>query len=107
MYNPEVYNFKTLFGPNLNIWEADYNLLNKFVIHKFIQYQVINIKDYSLWKSIQIDFVKFEVKHFDKLDNAILKVFKDYYYLYKVWINFNLGHNKTYNITILKTVIAK
>lgn len=43
----------------------------------------MNIENYGLWKSIQIDFVKFKIKYFNKLDNAILRVFRVYYYLYR------------------------
>lgn len=35
------------------------------------------IKDYSLWKFIQMDFARFEAEHFDKLDNASLRVFRN------------------------------
>ena len=30
-----------------------------------------------------MNFVKFEIEHFDELDNATLRVFRDYYYLYE------------------------
>lgn len=48
LHNLEVYNFKILFGPSLNIQEVDYDLLNKYVVYKVNQYQAINIEDYSL-----------------------------------------------------------
>lgn len=67
----------------------------------------MNIKDYFFWESIKMDFVKLEAEHFDKLDNATLKVFKDYYYPYRFWIDLNLRLNKIYNTTILKAVAAK
>lgn len=83
MHSPEVYNFKILFRFSFNVQEADYNLLNKYVIYKVIQYQAMNIEDYSFWESIQIDFVKFEEEHFNKSDKAILRVFRDYCYPYR------------------------
>lgn len=46
-YNLEVYNFKILFRPSFNFQEADYNLLNKYIIYKVNQYQAINIKNYG------------------------------------------------------------
>lgn len=64
LYDPKVYDFKILFGLSFNSQEVHYNLLNKYVIYKINQYQIINIKNYSFWESIQIDFVKFEVKYF-------------------------------------------
>ena len=48
LHNPEVHNFKILFRTSFNIQEADYNLLNKYVIYKINQYQIININGYSL-----------------------------------------------------------
>lgn len=54
-----------------------------------------------------MDFMKFQAKYFDELDNAILRVFRDYCYPYKFWIDFNLGLNKTCNIVMLETTIAK
>ncbi len=79
-YDSEVYNFKILFRSSLNIQETNYNLLNKYVIYKINQYQAINIEDYSLSRSIQIDFLKFEAIYFNELDNATLRVFRDYCY---------------------------
>lgn len=54
-----------------------------------------------------MDFMKFEAKYFDKLDNITLKIFRNYYYLYEFQIDFNFGFNKTYNTVILKAVIAQ
>lgn len=51
--------------------------------------------------------MKVEVEHFDKLDNAILRVFKDYYYPNGLWINLNLDLDKTCNIAMLRAVAAK
>lgn len=48
LHDSKVYNFKIFFGPNFDIQEAYYNLLNKYVIYKFNQYKVMNIKNYSL-----------------------------------------------------------
>ena len=64
-HNLKVHDFNALFELSFNIQKADYNLLNKYVIYKVNQYQAINIEDYSLWESIQIDFMKFEAKYFD------------------------------------------
>ncbi len=106
-YDPEVHDFKVLFGPSFNVQEADYDLLNKYVVYKANEYRVMNIEDYSFWKSIQMDFVKFEAKHFDQFDNAILRVFRDYCYLHGFWIDFNLSLNKTCNTTMLEAVAAE
>ena len=51
--------------------------------------------------------MKFDAKNFNELDNATLRVFRDYCYLYGFWINLNLGLNKTSNIAILEVVAAK
>ena len=67
----------------------------------------MNIEDFSLGEFIQIDFVKFETKHFDEFNNGTLKIFRDYGYPHRFWINLKLGFNKTYNTIILKVVAAK
>ncbi len=107
LYDPEVHNFKILFGPSYNIQEANYNLLNKYIVYKVNQYQAIDIKDYSLWEFIQMNFVKFEAEYFDQLDNATLRVFRDYCYLHRFWIDINLNFNKTCNTAMLEAVTAK
>ena len=67
----------------------------------------MNIENYSLWKFIKIDFMKFEVEYYDQLDNATLRVFRDYCYPHGFWINFKHGVDKTCNTTMLKAVAAK
>ena len=106
-HDPEVHDFKILFGPSFNVQEANYNLLNKYVVYKVNQYRAMNIEDYSLWESIQMDFVKFEAEHFDELDNATLRVFRDYCYPHGFWINLNLGLDKTCNTAMLEAVAAE
>lgn len=71
LHDPEINNLKILFECKFNFQKADNNLLNKYAIYKFNQYAEINIKDYYLSDSIQMDFANFQVKHFDELDNAI------------------------------------
>lgn len=51
--------------------------------------------------------MRFLAKYFDQLDKVILKVFRNYYYLHKSWINFNLNFNKSYNISIAKVFVTK
>lgn len=51
-----------------------------YVVYKVNQYQVMNIEGNNFGESIQIDFMKFEVKHFNVFDIAILRDYKDYCY---------------------------
>lgn len=53
-----------------------------------------------------MNFVKFEEGHFDQLDNATLRVFRNYCYMYKFWIELNLSSDTTYNTTMLEAVAA-
>lgn len=101
-HNYEVINLRILFAQAFDIQTTDYDLLNKFVIHRFNQYNAVNTEDYSLWDCIQIDFEKWESKYFNKLDNAIWKIFRDYYYHHEYWINYNIAPSKTYTIVMLK-----
>lgn len=91
MYDSEVQDLKILFGLRFNVQKADNDLLNKYVVYKVNQYRAMNIEDYSLWGFIYIDFMKFRAEHFDELDNATLRVFRDYCYLHRFWIDFNLS----------------
>ena len=106
-HDPEVHDFNALFEPSFNVREADYNLLNKYVVYKVNQYRAMNIEDYSLWESIQMDFVKFEAEHFDQLSNAILRVFRDYCYPHGFWIELNSSLDKTFNTAMLEAVAAE
>ena len=54
-----------------------------------------------------MDFMKFKAKYFNELYNVILRVFRDYCYLYRFWIDINLSLDKTYNTGILKDVAAR
>ena len=60
-------NLKIFFDNNIEIEITNHDILNKYIIQKFNQYAAVNAKDYSLWDCIQVDFRKFEAKHFDKL----------------------------------------
>lgn len=51
-----------------------------------------------------MDFIKFETEHFNQLDNVTLRVFRDYCYPHRFWVNFNLNLNKTYNTAILEAI---
>ncbi|MCJ1344272.1 hypothetical protein MMC31_002475 [Peltigera leucophlebia] len=106
-HDPEVHDFKILFGPSFNVQEADYDLLNKYVVYKVNQYRAMNIEDYSFWESIQMNSVKFEAEHFDELDNATLRVFRDYCYPHGFWIDLNLDLDKTCNTAMLEAVSAE
>ncbi|MCJ1346234.1 hypothetical protein MMC31_004449 [Peltigera leucophlebia] len=79
----------------------------EFVIHRFNQYAALNAEDYRLWNCIQMDFRKFEAEHFDELDNATLRVFRDYCYPHGFWIDLNLGLDKTCNTAMLEAVAAE
>lgn len=46
LHDLEVHNFKIFFKLNFKIQETNYNLLNKYILYKVNQYQVINIEDY-------------------------------------------------------------
>ena len=52
LHNLEVNDSNILFVWNFDIQTADFDSLNKYVIYKFDQYTIRNIKDYSLWDFI-------------------------------------------------------
>ena len=45
-HNLKTVDLKVFFSQGFHIQKADYDLINQFVIHKFSQYIVLNIKDY-------------------------------------------------------------
>lgn len=54
-----------------------------------------------------MNFVKFETKHFDELNNTTLRVFRDSRYLSEFLTDLNLGLNKTRNTAMLEVIAAK
>lgn len=64
-------NLKHFFACGFNFQIADHDLISNYHINVSNQYGVINFKDQNLWDYISIDFAKFEIKHFDKLNNNI------------------------------------
>ena len=89
--DPKNIDLKTLFVQGFNIETADHDLINKFVIHRFNQYAALNAKNYRLWDFIQIDFEKFEAKHFDIFYGPTWKIIRDYCYPHGYWIDYNIG----------------
>lgn len=47
LHNSKAIDQKVLFTNNLNIEPFDYNICNKYSIHRFNQYATANAKDYS------------------------------------------------------------
>lgn len=66
-------NFKAFFVHGFIILTADFDLLNKWVIHRFNIYVARNIKDYKLWACIKTNFKKFKAKYFNILDSSTYK----------------------------------
>ena len=71
LHDSKTNDLKTLFACGLDFQTADHDLINNYIVHQVNQYAARNLKDWSLWDSIQIDFAEFEAKHFDELDNDI------------------------------------
>lgn len=51
--------------------------------------------------------MKFETEHLNQFNNAILRIFKDYYCLHRFWINLIFNLNKIYNTTMLEVIVTK
>lgn len=50
-------------------------------------------------------FKKFEIKHWDILNNATWRRIQEYYYPHKLWINVN-NSSKTFITAILESIAA-
>ncbi len=106
-HDQEIVNLKTLFAQGFDFQRTDRDMINQYTTYKFNhEYAKMNVEDYCLWDSIQMNFAEFETRHFDELNNATWRVIKDYYYPHRFWIdhNFSPGRNRT--ITILTAVEA-
>ncbi len=102
-YDQEVVNLKTLLAQGFDFQTTDRDMINQYTIYKFNhEYAEMNVEDYYLWDSIQMDFAEFEARHFDKLNNTTWRVVWDYSYPHGFWIdhNFGLGRNRTTTMLI-------
>ena len=105
-HDPEA-DLKILFDNSIEIETTDHDILNKYAIQKFNQYAAANAEDYSLWDCNQVDFEKFEAKHFDRFYGPPWKLVRDYCYSHEYWIDHNFGTGKTRTTTMLKAVKAE
>ena len=103
-----VVNLKTLFAKEFNFQTIDHDMINQYTIYKFNhEYAEMNIEDYCLWDSIQIDFAEFETRYFDELKNITWRVIRDYCYPHGFWIDHNFGPGKTRTIVMLEAIAAE
>ncbi len=106
-HDPETADLKVLFANGIDLQTADRDLLNKYTIHRFNEYAAANHEDYGLWDCIQIDFEKFEARHFDDLSGTTWRVVKDYCYPHGFWIDHNFGPGRTRTTAMLEAVAAE
>lgn len=77
-------------------------MINLYTIYKvYHKYAEINIKNYFFRDFIQMDFAKFKARNFDKLNNAIWKIVRDYCYKHEFWIDYNFNPSKSRATIIL------
>lgn len=103
LHDPETTDLKALFAQGLTVETADHDLINKFVIQRFNQHRALNAEDWSLWDCIQIDFEKFEAKHFDQVDSLTWKVVRDHSYPHGFLIDYNFSPGRTRTTVMLKS----
>ncbi len=107
LHDQEVVNLKTLFAQGFNFQTTHRDMINQYTIYKFNhEYVEINVEDYCLWDSIQIDFAEFKTRHFNELNNTTWRVVRDYCYPYGFWIDHNFGSDKNRTTTMLTAVEA-
>ena len=104
-HDNEAANLKAFFAHGFDIQTADPNLLDKWVTYRFNICAATKVEDYELWISIQINFKKFEAKHFDMLDNNTWRRIREYCYPYGFWIDVNNG-SETFTTAILEVIAA-
>lgn len=67
----------------------------------------MNIEDHCFWNFIPMDFAKFEIQHFNELDNITMKIIQDCCYLHSFWIDYIFSSSKIYITFILKDIDDK
>ncbi len=85
---------------------TDQEINNKYAIHKFNLYEVVNNENFNFWIYIQVNFEKFEMRHFNELDSSTWKKIISYCYLHRFWINHNFGPSKTCTTAMLEAIAA-
>ena len=100
----EAADLKILFAQGFDFQTTDHDMINKYAIHKFNLYAAANDEDYNLWDCIQVDFEKFEARHFDELHGSTWKIIRNYCYPHGYWIDHNFGPGRTRTTAMLKAV---
>ena len=88
----------------IDLATADTDLIHKYVVYKFYQYEQLNIEDIGLWDVIQKDFKKFREEHFAQLPGATWSIVKDYCYTHEYWLDHNYRPNRSYALIMYNTV---
>lgn len=97
-------NQKIFFAQVLNFEMTDYDMINKYAIYKINQYITANMKDFNLWNSIQDNFKKLKVRHYDKFESNIQNFVRNYYYRHEYQIDHNFSLSKNQTTTMLNAV---
>ncbi len=61
-------------------------LLNKFVLYTFSQYETLNLEDYNLWNAIQVDYEDWKEEHFNQLSESTWKFLRQHCYTHEFWL---------------------
>ncbi len=61
-------------------------LLNKFVLYTFSQYETLNLENYNLWDAIQVDYENWKEEHFNQLSESTWKFLRQHCYTHGFWL---------------------
>ena len=106
-HNYETADFKAIITHGFNVQTTDYDMINKYIIHKLNQYTAANTENFSLWTCIQVDFEKFEAQHFVKLYGSTWNMIMHYCYPYGYWIDKRISAGRTQTTAMLKAIAIK
>ena len=67
----EVEDLHALFADGINLITASKSLINKYVQHRFAQYDVSDMQDRELWLGIRMNFENFTNQHWRQVDGNV------------------------------------
>ena len=88
----------------IDLATANTDLIRKYIVYKFHQYDQLKIEDMGLWDAIDEDFKDFREGHFAQVSDAIWSIVKDYCYTHGYWLDHNYGPNRSCASIMYNTV---
>ena len=96
----EVEDLHVLFADGIILITASKFLINKYVQHRFAQYDVSDMQDRELWIKIRMNFEHFTNQHWRQIDGNFWIEMLRFCYIHGFWVDWNM----TISTTMTKAV---